>query len=274
MEIKLSEKQLKEIQNLELEMLEEIDRICKKNGIVYTLIGGSLLGAVRHGGFIPWDDDADVAMLRKHYDLFVEACQKDLDVSRFYFQDINATPGYRWGYGKLRRRDTLFMRDGQEHMPYGQGVFVDIFPADAVPDSMIMRKVHAFHCFCIRKIMWSEVGKKSDKSRFKRYIYTCLSKIPEKIVKRHLNKFTVKCNRRTTKLVRTYLFPVAKGKYGYRREWYENTEEILFEGRLLQGSVYRLDYLEHKFGDNFMLLPPPEKRKSHPVSALKLIDSV
>ena len=85
----LNEEELKKLQKIELEMLIEIDRICKKNQIKYTLIGGSLLGAVRHKGFIPWDDDADVAMLREEYDRFVKACEVDLDTNRFYFQDMN-----------------------------------------------------------------------------------------------------------------------------------------------------------------------------------------
>ncbi|GFI16708.1 hypothetical protein IMSAGC009_01875 [Lachnospiraceae bacterium] len=266
----LNAAELKQLHKIELEMLIEIDRICKKNKIKYTLIGGSLLGAVRHKGFIPWDDDADVAMLREEYDHFVEACEADLDKSRFYFQDMNATEGYRWGYGKLRRKNTVFMREGQEHMPYEQGVFVDIFPGDAVPDKILLRKLHKFHCFCIRKIMWSEVGKNTDKSIIMRILYKCLSTIPEKTIKQHINSFIRRCNKRNNDLVRTYLFPTRKGVYGYQREWYNNTEDILFEGISLQGSIYRAEYLKRKFGDNYMELPPAEKRQCHPVSQFKV----
>lgn len=267
----LNKEELKQLQKIELEMLLEIDHICKKNQIKYTLIGGSLLGAVRHGGFIPWDDDADVAMLREEYDRFVLACKTDLDKSRFYFQDMNVTKGYRWGYGKLRRRDTVFMRDGQEHMPYEQGIFVDIFPGDSVPNNIVLRKFHMFHCFCIRKIMWSEVGKKTDKSKIMRIWYNCLSLIPEKMIKRYFNFFIKHCNKRQSKLVRTYLFPTRKKVDGYQREWYNYTEEIEFEGAALQGSVYRTEYLKRKFGDNYMELPPVEKRKVHPVSKIEFV---
>ncbi len=266
----LNEEELKKLQKIELEMLIEIDRICKKNQIKYTLIGGSLLGAVRHKGFIPWDDDADVAMLREEYDRFVKACEVDLDTNRFYFQDMNVTEGYRWGYGKLRRKNTVFMREGQEHMPYEQGVFVDIFPGDSVPDNMFLRKLHTFHCFCIRKIMWSEVGKKTDKSVIMRIWYKCLSVIPQRIIKKHFNLFTEYWNKKRSGMVKTYLFPTRKNVDGYQREWYNNTEEILFEGVLLQGSIYRIEYLKRKFGDDFMELPPVEKRKCHPVSMLKI----
>lgn len=95
--IQLDDNKLRQLQKIEIEMLLEIDRICRKHKINYTIIGGTLLGAVRHGGFIPWDDDADVAMLRPEYERFCKVCEKELDNTRFYFQDMDNTPGYRWG---------------------------------------------------------------------------------------------------------------------------------------------------------------------------------
>ena len=72
--VNLDDKQLRQLQLIELEMLLEVDRICRKNQINYTITGGTLLGAVRHKGFIPWDDDADVALLRDEYERFKIAC--------------------------------------------------------------------------------------------------------------------------------------------------------------------------------------------------------
>ena len=163
--IHLDKDALRQLQMIELELLEEVDRICRKCNIKYNIIAGTLLGAVRHGGFIPWDDDADVALLRPEYEKFRQACKTELDTDRFYFQDHRNTKGYRWGYGKLRRKQTLFLRENQEHMPYKQGVFIDVFPLDGVPDNYFRRCLQNFHCFCIRKILWSAVGKKSDKKR-------------------------------------------------------------------------------------------------------------
>ena len=104
--IQLDKSTLRKLQLVELEMLIELDRICRKNNIKYTIIGGTLIGALRNKGFIPWDDDIDVAMLRSEYEKFRDACKKDLDKTRFYFQDHRNTKGYRWGYGKLRRKDS------------------------------------------------------------------------------------------------------------------------------------------------------------------------
>ncbi|WP_055744103.1 LicD family protein [Brevibacillus choshinensis] len=88
----------------------------KKNGISYCLLMGTMLGAVRHGGFIPWDDDMDVAMMRPEYEKFREACKRDLDQSRFFYQDHTTDPHYRWGYARIRRKDTECVRLGQEHI--------------------------------------------------------------------------------------------------------------------------------------------------------------
>ncbi len=79
--VELTKGQLRKVQMTELEMLEEVDRICKKCNIHYNIIAGTLLGAVRHGGFIPWDDDADVAMLRPEYEKFRNACKTELDTT-------------------------------------------------------------------------------------------------------------------------------------------------------------------------------------------------
>ena len=162
--VRIEQDTLRQIQMIQLEMLVEVDRICKKCRIRYNIIAGTLLGAVRHGGYIPWDDDADVAFLRPEYEKFRRAVRTELDTSRFYFQDNRRTEGYRWGYGKLRRKNTLFLREYQEHMPYRQGIFIDLFPLDGVPNHYILRCIKNFECFCVRKILWSKVGQVAEKN--------------------------------------------------------------------------------------------------------------
>ncbi len=109
-------------------MLIEIDRICRENDIAYYLDGGTLLGAIRHDGFIPWDDDADIVMTRAEYGKFFKACQAGaLDTDRFFLQDYTTDPEYRWGYAKLRRNGSEFLRKGQAHVKLNQSVIMDIF---------------------------------------------------------------------------------------------------------------------------------------------------
>ena len=267
--IQLDQKTLRALQIVEVEMLVELDRICRKNDIKYTIIGGTLIGALRTGGFIPWDDDIDVAMLRDEYERFRIACEKDLDQSRFYFQDHRNTKGYRWGYGKLRRKNTLFLREYQEHMPYKQGVFIDIFPLDGVPDNYILRSMKNFECFCVRKILWARVGKIAERNFWKRQVYQLLDKIPEMYVFRYYHRMICKAGEKQTRMVRILMFPTPNSEYGYYRNWYENSVETVFEGKSFQGIKDYDSYLSFKFG-NYMELPPEEKRKVHPVSKIAL----
>ena len=269
--IQLSDNMLRQLQMIQLEMLVEVDRICKKCGIEYNIIAGTLLGAIRNGGYIPWDDDADVAMLRPEYEKFRKACKTELDKTRFVFQDHRNTKGYRWGYGKLRRKDTLFLREHQEHMPYYQGVFIDIFPLDGIPDNYFLRSIKNFECFCVRKILWSPVGMIADKSFFKRLVYIVLSCIPEKRVFGYYHRMIYKANRKKTRMVRILMFPTPNTEYGYYRNWYETSADTVFEGITFQGIKDYDSYLSFKFG-NYMELPPIEKRKVHPVSRLRLLD--
>lgn len=270
--IHLNKKMLRQLQMIELEMLIEVDRICRKHDIQYNIIGGTLLGSVRHGGFIPWDDDADVAMLRTDYERFKQVCKTDLDSNRFYFQDALETVGYRWSYGKIRRKDTLFLREYQEHMPYEQGVFIDIFPVDGVPDNYVLRALNDFHCFCIRKLLWSEVGKYADKSAFKRKCFYLMSKIPRKNILAHYEKLIQKRNHENTRRVRIALMPLPNKGFGYLRKWYEESNDYLFEGYLLKGIKNSHDFLTYEFGE-YMKLPPVKKRKIHPVSNIKLFEN-
>ncbi|MCR5762007.1 MAG: LicD family protein [Treponema sp.] len=269
--MKLDNETLRKLQLAELQLLKEIDRICSKLDIKYNIIAGTMLGAIRHKGFIPWDDDADVAMLRPEYERFRIACETELDKNKFYFQDQRNTVGYRWGYGKLRLKNTLFLREHQESMPYEQGIFLDVFPMDNIPDNYFLRTLHNFHCYCIRKIFWSEIGKKADKNFIKRVVYFFLSKIPEKTIKNYYWRFIKRGNKKETENVRMLMFPSPTKDYGYSREWYEDRALYDFEGLRFPGAKDYDAYLIRCYGD-YMKLPPVEKRKVHPVSDIKVPD--
>ncbi len=265
----LDQKTLRNLQLTELELLQEADRICRKNNIRYAIIAGTLLGAVRHGGFIPWDDDADIAMLREEYEKFREACRTELDEERFYFQDHVTTPGYRWGYGKLRRKDTVFLREHQEHMPYEQGVFLDVFPLDPVPDAHWRRTLLNVKCFFIRKFLWSRVGRYASRKLPARLLFRLMDLVPEKTVLGMYDRLVDRMRKVRSSWVRILMFPTPGRDYGYLRKWYEGEKEILFEQVSFPGIAEADEYLRFKYGA-YETLPPPEQRKTHPVSAIRL----
>lgn len=267
----MSPEELRAVQLVELELLCEVDRICKKCDISYRIIAGTLLGAIRHKGFIPWDDDADIAFLRDEYERFREACETELDKTRFYFQDHRNTTGYRWGYGKLRRRGTEFVRLNQEHMPYGQGIFIDIFPYDGVPDNYILRCFHCFRCFLYRKAFWSEIGKNTAKG-LEQFAYRLMNKIPQDKLYASFDRFTAHSNKKNSKWIRILTFPTPTRDHGYKRKWACTIYPFVFEDVELQGVAEYDDYLAFKFGD-YMSMPPESERKTHPISRLKLVEN-
>lgn len=268
----ITPEELRIIQLTQLELIQEVRRICKKCNIHYNMVGGTMLGAIRHHGYIPWDDDADIGFLRKEYEKFREACRTELNTEKYYFQDCRDTKGYRWGYGKLRRKDTEFVRLNQEFMPYGQGIAIDLMPFDNVPNADFARKVHTLVCFLYRKTFWSAVGRKTEKNIVKKALYEFLYLIPEERLAESFQRWINHCMKLgRTEQVRILTFPTPKGIYGYDRRWYTDLRLYQFEDTRFPGARDYDGYLKVKY-KNYMDMPPVEKRKVHPISKLTLPD--
>ena len=127
------EKQIKTIQKVDLLLLEEFDRICRKLDIGYFICGGSMLGYVRHGGFIPWDDDIDVGMLRADYDRFLAEGGKELS-DRFFLQTRESDPEIPYLFSKIRMNNTEYITEYNENRNFHKGICLDLFPFDFLPD--------------------------------------------------------------------------------------------------------------------------------------------
>lgn len=132
---------IKEVQSISLEILKFIDKVCKENDIKYSLCGGTLLGAIRHKGFIPWDDDIDIFMLRKDYDKFLEIMDKDSKTNKKYkaLHFSENCKDYFYRFTKVVDLDTV-LTESTYITPKDMGVFVDIFPMDDV-DTKNIKKV-------------------------------------------------------------------------------------------------------------------------------------
>lgn len=260
--VELTNEDLRTLQLLELEMLCEVDRICRKNGIEYSIYYGSLIGAVRHKGFIPWDDDVDVAFTRENYEKFYEACKTELDDTRFFFQDHRTDPQYRWGYGKLRRKNTEYIKAGQEKMKYKTGVCIDLFPFDNMPDAGWKRKWTYFEHYCIRKITYSELGKDKAPTAFLRWWYSMLYRIPLDTVYAVLDRIDAKNNRKPTELVCLMMLHTNNPlvKYGVPAEFFSEYVDLDFEGMKIRAVKQWDRALKLAYGD-YMKLPPVEQQK-------------
>lgn len=265
----VSGEDLKRLQDIQLELMSEFDRVCRKHNIMYTITCGTLLGAVRHKGFIPWDNDADIGMLREEYEKFKKVAN-EMDPSICFFQDHDTDPDYLWGYGKVRRTGTTFVREGQSHIHCKTGVYIDIMPVDDIPNSAIGQQLNDFKWFLLRKILWSRVAvANSNQLRWK-----LISKIPVSIVYKNLARAAKKSKNSSNKPVRVLTLPsggkersqvYGSGKnavslrYGVPKSWHTDLAEYEFEDRKFLGTKDYDAYLTSRYGD-YMKLPPEDKQ--------------
>lgn len=136
---------LRQLQMTQIEILSEIDRLCKTKHINYSLYAGTLLGAVRHKGFIPWDDDLDICMSRQDYNMFL-ACWKDSEHPGFLIQNKENSPEFSQSFTKVRKDHTTFWQFGERNDSYHTGIFVDVFPIDRMPDGKLRRLIFQVQC--------------------------------------------------------------------------------------------------------------------------------
>lgn len=262
-----SQEQLNKIHSLELMIAVEIKRICEKNNIKYFLTAGTLLGAVRHSGFIPWDDDMDIGMLREDYEKFIKACAHDLR-KEYFLQTWDTDPEFPFSYGKLRLCGTHFIEGFSENSAAHNGIFVDIFPFDNVPDNQREKNIQGKIYFLCKRLLWIKKGmgsnmkKGSIMQKCKYYFFVGFAHLfSYDRIKKYYSEVQQKYNNQRTQLV------VTDGSYSYnkesiKREWVENLQPVQFENELFLSYAKKEEYLKYFYGD-YMKLPPVEKRNRH-----------
>ena len=260
--------QLKKAQQAMLEIVDEFDRVCRQNEIPYFLSGGSVLGAVRHGGFIPWDDDVDIGMCREAYEKFL-TCADQLD-DRFYLQCEDNDPDYPLVVPKIRMKNTRFVcadYAGNDHI--GQELSIDLVIYDHVPNNAKMRKKHKKQLNLYDQAVCYKYGVKQHFNPVKDLIIRLTSLKSAKALKekrRRLMRDAHLMNREPDRYI-SALLVVIYDKIMYPIDVIEEPvirDDIIFEGRQLPVPAQAERFLEIQFGD-YMRLPPPEKRVTHHV---------
>lgn len=139
--MKLKEGYKRELQLKMLNMIKDIDSLCRKHNIEYYLVYGSALGAVRHKGFIPWDDDFDIGMTDENYFKFLNVCEKELDKNKYYVQTPGKEENYYLSFSKIRDITTTLIEERNSDIDITYGVFIDVFPLVGVPENKIKKKI-------------------------------------------------------------------------------------------------------------------------------------
>lgn len=249
---------LEKLKEIELEMLVAFKEICDRHGITYFLLGGTALGAVRHKGFIPWDDDIDVGLPRKEYDRFLEIAPKELP-AHLFLQTIDSDPHYVSCFSKIRNSKTTFIETTVAHHDINHGVFIDVFPLDGCTDYALTMKKSK-----LLKARLSASYALSGRRSLKGKIATLMAKIKYPSVKTACKKLDA--------LNRSEPYEECETVINYGGAWGKRElvpRTVFGEGSIgsFEGIEIRLPadvdaYLSTMYGD-YMTPSPPEKRVGH-----------
>ena len=250
----------RKLQNTILIIAQEIHKICEENNIEYFMDGGTQLGAIRHGGFIPWDDDFDIGMKREEYERFIRVCDMVLDKTKFYLETCEDS-GYGFSFSKIHLNGTAIIENFSQEANVHHGIFVDIFPYDNLPDSKIKRRLFLLENHILKNLIWVKAGyggqiqRKKVSYLFFKFVGKPFSINKMKALREHLIR---KYNN-----LKTYQCFTSDYPYNFlKSEWLNNRKKYSFENCLFWGLKDYDVFLQTLYGD-YMTLPPEEKRKVH-----------
>lgn len=257
---------LKRVQQAELYLLVSFDKVCRENGLTYFLDSGTALGAVRHGGFIPWDDDIDVGMPRKDYERFMEIGQSLLP-SDVFLQNSMTEENYRRYAAKLRLEGTVFPEAGE--LPYlHNGIFMDIFPFDTIPSNRILAKWNVKYVveMCHVVNAYRRDGKEESPSKLRKVLFLIIKRLPAGWIdrlERHCLHVARRRENRISERMTCYFWRMSQTKqYLFETKRMLPVNDITFDGHTVMIMNDPDYYLKLLYGD-YLKLPPEDSRKPH-----------
>ena len=265
----ISQEDLKKLHEVQVEILKDIDKFCQEHNITYFLIAGTLLGAVRHKGFIPWDDDIDIGMLRSDYEKFIKSYPSDKN-NKYFVQTLETDSNYWHSYAKIRKKNTFMNEAKIASLNLNKEIFVDLFPFDNVKDGGYDKIKYRAN---IIKVIRESIYVKRKIITLRDCRIKLLSAIflifPVKTLYKFQKKLMMKYDKIETTNVACYI-----GEYQTRNEYLKKdvflpVKKQEFEGEMFNAINKPEVYLEQIYGD-YMQLPPKEKRVAHGVLEISL----
>lgn len=246
---------LPQLQKSLLLMMIDIDKLCKKHDIKYSLGAGTALGAVRHHGFIPWDDDVDLVFLRPEYERFLKIAKAELEPLGYFVQE-EFTENWPMTYSKIRKNGTTYIENFDANIKgLHQGIFIDIFPVDNMYESMLMQEIQwrAYQLVCAKGL--KKRGYKTDSINKKTAMFLSAF-IPEKL----LVSICKASRKKNSKYVNVFLGgATGKKRNIHRRNIFNDYVDITFESESFRIIKEYDEYLKTTYG-NYMVLPPEKDR--------------
>ncbi len=260
---------IEKLHQADIEIVKEVVALCGRHNLMYYMLGGSMLGAIRHKGFIPWDDDIDLGMPRGDYERFLELAPRELS-ENLKIVNYKTDLTYHYYITRVLDTDSKVMENRFESEGNYTNLSIDIFPLDGTPNNPIMRKWYCFRLMAHRamaSLHYKDVIVTKNRSWKEAFILWVMLKLPTERMFNHHNQLD-KCDRLLKK------YPMKKSKFtgnmmgAYKTreliptEWYGEDTFYDFEGIKLRGIKEYDLYLKQLYGD-YMQLPPEDKRKIH-----------
>lgn len=265
----MTEAVFRQLQLTELEILDVFDKFCRDNRLKYSLYAGSLIGAVRHNGFIPWDDDIDVCMPRKDYDIFLRKWESCVS-SDYYCQNYDINKKFTQSFTKIYKNNTTLLYSNNPEEGVATGINIDVFPVDRIPNGKIKRAIFKVRCMLYHLLLRKYPPQKGP------LLVILVSKLilrirnPERDDTR-INKLlrTITKNNNIESYDLILIETIRSLKRIYPCDLFNNLTELAFE----TGYYFCFSNWDEKlridFGD-YMTMPPVEER--HPPHQAVLID--
>lgn len=259
------DQELRDLQRVELSILREFVRVCDAHELRYYLAYGTLLGAIRHGGFIPWDDDIDVTMPRDDYNRFAKLCASALQPG-FEWLSYATEQHYPHWFGKVIKTDTVFRQARTERLSFPQSVYIDVFPLDGLADRPMVALIQRV----LFRVCRLRLGVDVKRTVAKRLLVQLIRLVPRRsailIIEAISRRFPIGTATR---------WICVGGPYGHRRQsferrWFGTGALLSFHDLRVVGPAAWDEYLTHVYGD-YMTPPPLALRKTdHLITELQL----
>lgn len=264
---------LKQLHLVEVDILKNVAECCNKFGLKYFIAYGTALGAVRHSGFIPWDDDIDIGMRRKDYDFFCNSKEVDrfLNERGLYIMNFGKNRKCSFCYAKVCKMNTEFVEYRNRFLEYPQGIAIDIFPFDNLPpdDANLKTQLRRVHRLA-RLFVFHQTAELSAPSNgiaqrikqlFRRMVHSLIQIIPASIIYNKTHRLCSLYNDIDTGMYGNLFYSrIHAGDVS--KDMIDDMPDIIFEGYYFK-CPHNIDEYLHSLYNDYNTLPPEEKRLGH-----------